>query len=167
MPWNFKRLREEMLVVAVTVVTGDAACVPQGGSGLILHPVLGAREDVAPEELAFSQGFIELGNQKLGGVLSGGWRRRVRASSVRGVVFSHDRLARGAKGGAENDRHGGDQGATRGAAGDEGGKRDSETRAKALTFVAATENTKRAQRTPKRAHQRWRHRNCARGLIFR
>ena len=46
-----------VLVVAVTIVGGGAAGVQRWG-GLVLHGVLGAGEDVAPQELAFSQEFI-------------------------------------------------------------------------------------------------------------
>ena len=35
--------REEVLVVAVTIVRGDATGVPQGGSGPVTHGVFGAR----------------------------------------------------------------------------------------------------------------------------
>ena len=69
-----------VLIVAVAIVRGDAAGVPQGGCGLVLHGVLTPREDVAPQELTFSppredvapqeltfsQGLIKLGNQDLG-----------------------------------------------------------------------------------------------------
>ena len=80
---------------------------------------------------AFSQGYIELRDQDLGGVCrEGGDKTRESFVGAR-VVFGHDRLARGAKGGAAMIGHGGDQGAARDTAGDEGEKGDFESRAEA------------------------------------
>ena len=60
MPWIFMRLRgKEVLNVAVAIVRGDAAGVPQGGSGLVALGVLG-------QELTFSQGLVKLSNQDRG-----------------------------------------------------------------------------------------------------
>ena len=43
----------QVLVVSITIVQSDAAGVPQGGSGLVAHGVVGPRENVAPQELTF------------------------------------------------------------------------------------------------------------------
>ena len=48
-----------VLLITVAIVRGDAAGVPQGGGGLVLHGVLGPRENVAPQEFAFSQGLVK------------------------------------------------------------------------------------------------------------
>ena len=55
---NFTRLRRgAVLFVTVAIVRGDTASALQGVCGLVLHGVLGSRNDVAPEELPFGQGF--------------------------------------------------------------------------------------------------------------
>ena len=63
MPWIFVRLRARVLLVTVATVAGDAAGVPRGWSGLVLHGVLNPREIAAPRELTFSQSFVQLSNQ--------------------------------------------------------------------------------------------------------
>ena len=76
MPWIFVRLRARVLLVTVATVGGDAAGVPQGGSGLVLHGVLSPRQNAAPQELTFSQSFVQLSNQD-GRLLTGVWRQGV------------------------------------------------------------------------------------------
>ena len=53
----------EVLLITVAIVRGDAPGVPQGGSGLVMHGVPSSRENVAPQELAFSQGLVKLSDQ--------------------------------------------------------------------------------------------------------
>ena len=55
-----------VLIVAVDIVGSDAAGVPQGAGGLVLHGVLSPRRNIGPQEFAFGQGFVELSNQDLG-----------------------------------------------------------------------------------------------------
>ena len=105
-------------------------------SGLVLHGVLSAREDVSPQELAFSQGFVKLGNQDLDGVGRESGDEASESFVSARVVFGHDRLARGAKGGAEMIDHSGDQGTTHDATGYEGGKGDPKSRAEAQTAAS-------------------------------
>ena len=90
-------------------------------SGQIPHGVLDPREDVAPGELALSQGFVKLPQLGLGRV------RRKRRDEAREscigarVIRCHDGQVLDAKGKAEVVDHGGHQGAAHDATGDEGG----------------------------------------------
>ena len=45
----------------VTIVESDAAGVQQGWSGQVAYGVHGSSEHVAPQEVTFGKGFIELG----------------------------------------------------------------------------------------------------------
>ena len=50
----------------MAIVGSDAAGVPQGGGGLVLHGVLSPRKNIAPQKFAFGLGSVELSNQDLG-----------------------------------------------------------------------------------------------------
>ena len=95
-----------VLVIPITLIRCDASSVPKGGDGLILHGVLGSREDVAPGTFTLSQGFVQLSQKKLSRV---GRERRDEAcegSISARVVFCHDELVRDPKGVAEVVDHG-------------------------------------------------------------
>ena len=96
-----------VLVVSITIVGSDAAGVPQGGGRLVPERTLRHRSSRS-RIWAAADGKVET--------------RRVGASSVR-VSYS--------KGSTEVIHHGGNQGATQDAIGDEGGKGDSEGSAEA------------------------------------
>ena len=120
-------------MVAVTVVRGDAAGVPQGGGGQVAHGVSIAREHVAPQELTFSQRLIKLSEQVLcDGCREGGGKACEGFVRAR-VVLGHDQLTRCVAVGAEVVNHDGDQVATHDAAGDKGGRGRSKGRAKVQT----------------------------------
>ena len=110
-----------VLVVAITIVGGDAAGVPRKGGGLDLHGVLGPREDSGQQEFTFSQSIVELINQDLdGGSRESGDEACESFVNAR-VVFGRNRLTWGTEGGAEVTDNGGNQGTTQDAAGDKGG----------------------------------------------